>query len=246
MFLITINKIQAKKTKIKRITHVHGSLSALDLMEREEKEKRREEAKEKKEMMKQAFLRCKGGCECKKKPCKAKGLKRCPNCFNVLRSVCSKKECMVDGDKPSMLLLTQGTPKAGPSSTTRSRVLQFSDTEDTDTDMESVSSYIDSESENDEVNSNLEKVWKSVSLPVPEEELIGRWYAVIVNSKKRKTLYIAKVVRRFLLEANGPVDCLEMCFLMPKYGSGDIIDDTPEHLPDDLGMVYLIIDIFNS
>ena len=94
-------------------------------------------------------------------------------------------------------------------------MLQFSDFEDTDSDMESVSYFIDDQSGSDKVNFSLGKVWESISIPVPEEEGIGKRYAVIV-----KTFYIAKVVRRFPLEANGPIDCLEMRFLMPKYGSG--------------------------
>ena len=35
---------------------------------------------------------------------------------NVLKSVCSKKKCFVDGEKPVMLLLAQATPKSGASS----------------------------------------------------------------------------------------------------------------------------------
>ena len=83
---------------------------------------------------------------------------------------------------------------------------------------------------------HLKAVWKSFSLPVKEEHLVGKWYALMVRSKKRrKTLYIAKVLRRFLLEAGGPVDKLEMRCLMPKYGSGNTIDDTPELHPEDIG-----------
>ena len=58
-------------------------------------------------------------------------------------------------------------------------MLQFSDFEDTDSDMESVSSFIDDESGSDEVNFSLDKVWESVSIPVPEEEGIGKRYAVM-------------------------------------------------------------------
>ena len=34
-----------------------------------------------------------------------------------------------------------------------------------------------------------------------------------------------------------PVESLEMGFLIPKYRSGDIIDDTIQHLPDAIGLV---------
>ena len=60
-------------------------------------------------------------------------------------------------------------------------MLQFSDFEDTDSDMESVSSFSDDESGRDEVNFSLDKVWESVSIPVPEEEGIGKRYAVIAK-----------------------------------------------------------------
>ena len=35
-----------------------------------------------------------------------------------------------------------------------------------------------------------------------------------------------------------PVDAMEMRFLMPKYGSEYVIEETPKHLPNDLGMVH--------
>ena len=70
-----------------------------------------------------------------------------------------------------------------------------------------------------------------------EEEQIGKWYAVIVRLKRRKILYIAKIIHRHLMDPAGPVESPEMGFLIPKYGSGDIINDTPQHLPDDIGLV---------
>ena len=55
--------------------------------------------------------------------------------------------------------------------------------------------------------------------------------------QRRKTLYIAKIMHRYLMDPAGPVESLEMGFLIPKYGSGNITDDTPQHLPDDIGLV---------
>ena len=74
-------------------------------------------------------------------------------------------------------------------------------------------------------------------LLLTEDELIGKWYAVIVWLKRRKKLYIAKIMPRYLMDPAGQVESLEMGFLIPKYDSGDIIDDTPKHLPDDIGLV---------
>ena len=70
-----------------------------------------------------------------------------------------------------------------------------------------------------------------------EEEQIGKWYAVIVRLKRRKILYIAKIIHRHLMDPAGPVESPEMGFLIHKYRSGDIINDTPQHLPDDIGLV---------
>ena len=44
-------------------------------------------------------------------------------------------------------------------------------------------------------------------------------------------------MHHYLMDPAGPVESLEMGFLIPKYGSGNIIDDTPQHLPDDIGLV---------
>ena len=44
-------------------------------------------------------------------------------------------------------------------------------------------------------------------------------------------------MHHYLMDPASPVESLEMGFLIPKYGSGNIIDDTPQHLPDDIGLV---------
>ena len=95
----------------------------------------------------------------------------------------------------------------------------------------------DRESRRKELQKKLDKVWDSVSPPIPEEELTGKWYAIVVSSKRQKTLYFAKIVQRILRDEDGPVNELEMPFLMPKYGSGDVVEDTLDHLLYDIGMV---------
>ena len=62
-----------------------------------------------------------------------------------------KKECAVNGEKPVMLLLSQGTPTAGTISR-RSQVLQFDEGEESDCDIE----MIGEDSEDDVVNSETE------------------------------------------------------------------------------------------
>ena len=247
--IMPIGKIQPKKTKVKRITQVHGSLSACDLLEKvkeankkeQEMNERKQEAAMKKERLKEVFLKCKVECQCGTGSCEAKGLKQCPVCLSVQKSACSKKECVINGQKPVMLLPAQKTPKSGPSSRAKRRTLHYSSSEDgSDSDdgsekddTEDEETYSDNE---EELANQLSRVWESVSPPVPEENIVGKWYAVIVRSKRRKTLYIAKIIQRFLDDHEGEVESLEMRCLMPKHGSGNVIDDTPELLPDDNGI----------
>ena len=58
----------------------------------------------KKEKDKEDFYRCKSKCVCKEDRCLATGLKECPSCHSILRSVSSKARCKIDGKKPKMLL----------------------------------------------------------------------------------------------------------------------------------------------
>jgi hypothetical protein len=94
--------------------------------------------------------------------------------------------------------------------------------------------------EQEQMEAKLMEVWHSISPPVPEVELINNWYGVIYKGKRRKMLYVAKFIRRFLDDDGGPIDSIEMRCLMPKNGSGDILEDTPDHLPDDIGQFKMM------
>ena len=65
----------------------------------------------KKEKEKEDFYRCKSKCVYKEDRCLATGLKECPSYHSILRSVCSKAPCKVDGKKPKMLLKIAATKK---------------------------------------------------------------------------------------------------------------------------------------
>ena len=56
-----------------------------------------------------------------------------------------------------------------------------------------------------------------MSSPFPESDLKTACYAAIFNAPKRKRgiLYVGRVTKRFLLEENGSVDCLELDCLKP-------------------------------
>ena len=111
--LLTIKKAKPTLEKSSvRVTQVHGSMRVKDVVSKvreikEEKQKKlaaKELAVKKKEETTERFIRCKEVCSCKQAKCAATGLKQCPVCKNVLKSLCSKATCKVDGVKPTMIL----------------------------------------------------------------------------------------------------------------------------------------------
>ena len=57
------------------------------------------------------------------------------------------------------------------------------------------------------------------------------------SGKKKGTLYLGRVTKRFLSEKDGPVDELELDCLKPALGpSTTILEEPPNHLGKDLGM----------
>ena len=110
---MTVKKVKPKLSKESvRVTQIYGSMKAKNVIEvvkeiKDKKEKaavQKQEAAEKKEVTRQTFLQFKIECVCKSKKCAAVGLKQCPTCFQVMKSVCSKVKCRVDGVKPKMIL----------------------------------------------------------------------------------------------------------------------------------------------
>ena len=69
--------------------------------------------------------------------------------------------------------------------------------------------------------------------PVKEQDKVNQWYGVVYKAKRREVLHVAKVLRRFLVDPEGPVEKITMRCLKPKVGSGNILDETPKHLPYD-------------
>ena len=245
---MTIQKIKPKLSKENvRVTQIHGSMKAKNVINvvKEIKEKKEQTAKqkqgniEKKEETKQTFLRCKLKCVCQNEKCDAIGYKQCPVCLQVMKSVCSKFRCKIDGMKPTMILPVAMTAK-------EPRRLFPAEESDTDSEESECSDDYSSEEEDalgkidDDVNEDadlepeykLKLTWESLSPPNKEEDLIGKWYGVIYESKRSSMLFVGKILRRFLHDAEGPVDSIEIRCLKPKTGSGTILDDTPSHSPD--------------
>ena len=145
--------------------------------------------------------------------------------------------CHIDGKKPVMILPASASSFSGSSS--RKRRYPDFDTEssseeseygsDSDCDVSPISESDDGQ----DLYKILKSTWASVSLDHKEEDLIGKWYGVVYRGKRKVTLYIAKILNRFLMDVDGPVKSLLMECLMPKIGSGNQLKATPSHLPAD-------------
>ena len=106
-----------------------------------------------------------------------------------------------------------------------------SDDEDEIEDDEEVSSETEEEmtEDEDEVTAasdeeSLISLWKSLSSPTKEEEVIQKWYGAIYMHKKKMHLYVGKVTRRFLYDEGGPVTAIELDCLKPRIESGTVLE----------------------
>ena len=97
--LLTVQKVKPKqltKSSTRVIQVPHGSMEAKDVInlvksikeQKEQNVKSKEIQIKKKEKDKDDFYRCKSKCICKEDRCLATGLKECPSCHSILRSVC--------------------------------------------------------------------------------------------------------------------------------------------------------------
>ena len=116
------DRIKPKKSKNIRITSVHGSMTAKDILsavkennkKNEENEKKKKDTKEMKQKESEMFILCKNQCKCEQPDgkCAAIGLKQCTVCHSVLKSQCTKKGCRTeDGNKPSMMKVSEAKKK---------------------------------------------------------------------------------------------------------------------------------------
>ena len=58
--------------------------------------------------------------------------------------------------------------------------------------------------------SDLQNVWKTIKPPVKEVDIKGKWYAVCFQIKRKTSLFVGKICRRFLIEEDGDVDKVEI------------------------------------
>ena len=81
-------------------------------------------------------------------------------------------------------------------------------------------------------------MWKEINPPVSEEDLTGKFFGAIYEvpgKKKKAKLFVGRCTRRFLKDADGPTDGLELDCLDLAIGSPIILNERPPHLERDLG-----------
>ena len=65
---------------------------------------------------------------------------------------------------------------------------------------------------------------KSSSPPVAKESVLGKWYAVVYSMKRTGQLLVCKIIKRFLVDENGAVDCLNVLCLKRKVEPSTLLD----------------------
>ena len=250
--LLTIEKVKPKMSKeTTRVTQVHGSMHGQDILKLVKEIKEKKDSKKlavehkvkQKEDERQKIFRCKENCVCGENKCIALGLKECPSCHSILRSICSKAGCKTNGKRPEMIIPTAATKVSKPLNfDTDDEMEDEADSESDsamDSDFDDIMSIENEEEiaiEEDPVKAaekQMQVTWSSLSPPYAEKDIMGKWYGVVWQGKRTETLYVSQVVRRFLVDEDGAVESILMRCLKPKTGSGITLEDTPKHLPPD-------------
>ena len=161
--------------------------------------------------------------------------KQCPVCQYILKNNSSKGKCILDVKKPVMVLPAATTTCVFKKKVARDEISdsgndEIESCEESDTEMdvisESDSSIIDDDNDDLIPTDILRSACKTLSPPVPEEDVLGKWYALIYATKWARPLYVGKILKCFLLKENCDVDCLEVHCLKPRVGSGTLLEDT--------------------
>ena len=179
--------------KAKKILHMLKDIE--DKKERQTNS--REEALKKKEDAKEGFLKCKSQCLCQQPKSLAIGLKQCPVYQDILKSNCSKGKYVIDGKKPVMVLPAAATThvskkKVARDETSDSDSDEIESFEEIDTDMDVISesdtSIIDDDNDDLIPTDILRSTWETLSPPVPEEDVLGKWYTVICYQEGKTSI----------------------------------------------------------
>ena len=76
----------------------------------------------------------------------------------------------------------------------------------------------------------LLNAWRSMNVPVPEGNVVDKWYAAIYKdtNKNKSYLYIGKAKKRFLHDAKGPISGILLDCLKPHVGSSNVLETYKE------------------
>ena len=80
----------------------------------------------------------------------------------------------------------------------------------------------DSNSDNEEELSP-EQCWIAINPPVLENEIVGKWFGCIFNSRKCSNLFVGRALNRFLYDEGGYTVALRLDCLQLKFGVTDCI-----------------------
>ena len=265
--LTRIDKVKARKSKNFRITQTCGSLAAKDILSRKEeleaqeieKQAASDQRKELKEKSRTAFLKCKDRCICVNSDvCEALGLKQCPYCKDVMRSQCSKSQCRTASGaqgKPIMILCDQSGKvepkrkkntehKKKPKKTKYDEIYGDSSGDSSDNEDETVDDCSSYDEPSLDLQGQICEFWKSISPPVDESSIKGKWFAAIYKNGSKTSVYVGRALRRFLVDEGGAVSHLELDCLKPRIGNDNILDAYPQGQEDKY--LYPIADVLGG
>ena len=201
--LLAVKRVKSKQlTKSTlQVTQVHRSMEGKDVINmvrsiKEWKEKimqSTESHMKKKGKEKLDFYRCKSNRVCNTEKCLAAGLKECPSCHSILRSVYSEAACRMDSKKPDMIFAAAALKK-GASKKLKYHIKGNYSSEEEESENASLKSFDESESDTDLVDesdmtmeipekdesqsapavSTLQHVWKSLESLTPEDQKLGK------------------------------------------------------------------------
>ena len=92
----------------------------------------------------------------------------------------------------------------------------------------------------DEGYAYLHSVWDELNPPIPEQNIIGKYFGLIYytdESRKKSRLFVGKVIRRFCQDAKGPVQFLEFECLKYASGTPTVLEKSPSHFDLEIDLI---------
>ena len=92
----------------------------------------------------------------------------------------------------------------------------------------------------DEGYAYLHSVWDELNPPIPEQNIIGKYFGLIYytdESRKKSRLFVGKVIRRFCQDAKGPAQFLEFECLKYASGTPTVLEKSPLHFDREIDLI---------